>query len=243
MRRRVILALMLVVVAAVLVVVAIFQMVNFYAGEEVTLRQPVAASPLAVPPQVSAGSLEARTPEAPGLVVTPAPEPIAASAPTGLQWTRPGTGLLAEFSLGSPLVNSPGEDIVPDGFDTARWVKAPDMGTPSSDARLPVFITGHTHPSKAAVFNPLYDRATSTSYVQVGDEFLLPTEASRAAGADPLRYIVTGVKDYPKGVVETDAENEIWQIVPGRLVIVTCFQNPSGTRSTDNFVVFAQLAD
>ncbi|MBC7746844.1 class F sortase [Pedobacter sp.] len=146
---------------------------------------------------------------------------------------------MADYVLGAPLQTTASGEIIPTELETAQWVNDADMGTPGSDAERTIYMAGHTSPNQSAAFNALYDRATSTSHVLAGDEFLVTTEATVATGLEPLRYVVTGVEAYPKGVVAADAESEVWRIVPGRLVILTCFQNPSGVRSVDNFVVYA----
>lgn len=231
------------VVAAVLALVVTAEVIQFYAGEEVELRQRVAAPPQTAAPPVSAPPAAESSVAESGFTAIPPPAPIPGSPAVRLQLFRPGSGIIADFPLGAPMQTNADGEINPDGLEIARWVNDSDMAAPGSDAERTVYIAGHTHPSKAAVFNPLYDRATSTSHVQIGDEFHITTEQTIAMGADPLRYVVEGVEDYPKGVVAEGTENEVWQIVPGRLVIITCFQNPSGTRSTDNFAVYAQLQD
>jgi hypothetical protein len=55
------------------------------------------------------------------------------------------------------------------------------------------------------------------------------------------RYQVVSTARYPKGTLADVAE--VWQKVPGRLVLITCFQLDTGARSRDNLVVTAQLVD
>lgn len=230
--------LVLVAVFVALVAWATVIGVQFYAGSGAELRQPVAAPSPSAPPVSAPPSMAA--PEATS-GFTPAVTPVAASAPTGLEFVRSSTGERLVFPLGSPMQTNANGEIVPDGLDVARWVNDPDMGAPGSSTERTVYIAGHTSPRSAAVFNPLYDRATSTSHVMPGDEFHVPTEETVVRGLPPLTYVVEHVTDLPKGVVAEDVESEVWRIVPGRLVIITCFQNPDGTRSTENFIVFAQL--
>lgn len=217
-----------------------FQVYSFYyAGKGTELRLPVAAPSPTAPP-VSAPPATA-VPEAIAAVTALAPV-VPASPPLGLELVRSNSGESVTFPLGSPMQTNANNEIIPDGLDAARWVNDPDMGAPGSDAERTVYIAGHTSPRRSAVFNPLYDRASGTSYVLPGDEFRVATEATAAQGLPPLRYVVEQVLDLPKGVVAEDAKSEVWRIVPGRLVIITCFQNPDGTPSKDNFVVIAQLA-
>lgn len=78
--------------------------------------------------------------------------------------------------------------------------------------------------------------------------YLIDIAAGRAAvpdGADvylgDLHYRVTGWQKVDKP--EVGSEAAIWVNAPGRLVLLTCLQNPEQTASTQNMVVTAQLVE
>ncbi len=125
----------------------------------------------------------------------------------------------------------PGGSVDPPGPRYAYWL-AP-YGTAGPQATNTVYIAGHTFRRGGAVFNPLLDVAHEQSAVTVGAEIEIQTQEG------VYSYTVTAVERYDK--VSVDQQSELWKQVPGRLVIVTCFQYDSGQASTQNLVVFAQL--
>ena len=53
-----------------------------------------------------------------------------------------------------------------------------------------------------------------------------------------VRYSVTSTHRYAKDALP-DA-GEIWEVSPGRLVLITCFQRADGSVATENLVVVAE---
>ncbi len=51
-------------------------------------------------------------------------------------------------------------------------------------------------------------------------------------------YTVERTERYAKD--ELAGAADIWEAVPGRLVLITCFQRADGRDSTENLVVFAE---
>ena len=55
--------------------------------------------------------------------------------------------------------------------------------------------------------------------------------------AGTVDYTVTGTETYAKH--ELPGAADVWAIVPGRLVLITCFVDDDGRATDENFVVFA----
>lgn len=167
---------------------------------------------------------------APSTATPPAPTPSPAPSPEpteGLALTVPALGLRTDVGEISPV----GGVIDPPAFDRAYRI-AP-YGAPGSDNTT--YIAGHSWDSGDAVFNPLLDVGTQEATLAVGDAVEV------AQDGETFSYRVSDVQRYPKGSL-ADVE-EVWRKVPGRLVLITCFQRNDGARSRDNLVVTAELVD
>jgi sortase (surface protein transpeptidase) len=156
--------------------------------------------------------------------MTPAPSGVA--APVRVQ--VPAVGLDAEVV---PIAAA-GDELDPPRLDRAYWIET--YGSPGPDATNTVYLAGHSIDRGAAVFDPLFDQEQQTALVKSGDEVTITTDA----GA--VTYVVDETQRYPKSELANEAE--VWRIVPGRLVLITCFQRNGGGRSTDNLVVYATRA-
>lgn len=120
-------------------------------------------------------------------------------------------------------------NIDPPGVTEAYWIEA--YGAPGLTSDNTVYLVGHSWDQGDAVFNPLFDRASQSSNVEPNDSIIVTT----AAGA--VHYVIDRYERYPRTTLAED--DEVWQVVPGRLVLVTCFQPDDGSRPTENFVVYA----
>lgn len=123
------------------------------------------------------------------------------------------------------------------GFDPptltqAYWIEA--FGAPGTASDNTVYLLGHSWDNGDAVFNALFDRTSQTSRVQPGDTIVVTTNAGE------MTYGVERAERIPREEVAQES-NEVWDVVPGRLLLVTCFQNNSGGDALDNFVVFAHV--
>lgn len=139
----------------------------------------------------------------------------------------PALGLEADVREVSPE----GGVIDPPTFDHA-YVIAP-YGRPGSDNTT--YIAGHSWNRGDAVFNPLLDVPTQEGTLEAGDIVELTQDG------ETFTYEVTSSVRYPKGSLAD--EDEVWRAVPGRLVLITCFQRNDGARSRDNLVVTAELVE
>jgi hypothetical protein len=55
-----------------------------------------------------------------------------------------------------------------------------------------------------------------------------------------VRYTVQSTRRYAKDALP-DAD-EVWEVSPGRLVLITCFQRADGRKATENLVVVAEAS-
>jgi hypothetical protein len=53
-------------------------------------------------------------------------------------------------------------------------------------------------------------------------------------------YTVASTHRYGKD--ELPGATEVWEVSPGRLVLITCFQRADGREATENLVVVAEAA-
>lgn len=161
--------------------------------------------------------------------MAPAPTPtearVGVSAPKRVE--VPSVGLDVQVLPVTPE----GGELDPPTLDEAYWIET--YGAPGSDADNTVYLAGHSYDSGDAAFNPLFDRAEQIALVAAGDEIVVTTEAGR------LTYAVDSTERYPKD--ELAGVDEVWRIVPDRLVLITCFQRNDGGASQDNLVVYAHL--
>ncbi|MFC3688065.1 class F sortase [Aquipuribacter hungaricus] len=180
----------------------------------------VAAPGVAAPVPVTT----AAAPSSPASPAVPVPAPSTAPA-EGMSLVVPALGLRTDVSEVSPV----GGRIDPPTFDRAYRI-AP-YGTPGSDNTT--YIAGHSWNAGDAVFNPLLDVESQEATLAAGDLVEVVEDGVT------YRYEVLSTARYPKGTLAD--VGEVWDRVPGRLVLITCFQLDTGARSRDNLVVTAQL--
>lgn len=165
----------------------------------------------------------------PTTAVSASPDPSATPAPSGVsapvRVQVPAVGLDAAVVPITPT----GGELDPPRLDRAYWIES--YGSPGADATNTVYLAGHSVDRGEAVFDPLFDQERQAARVHHGDEVTITTDA----GA--VTYVVEETQRYPKSELADQAE--VWRIVPGRLVLITCFQRSDGGRSTDNLVVYA----
>jgi LPXTG-site transpeptidase (sortase) family protein len=119
-----------------------------------------------------------------------------------------------------PIVDDSGE-IDPPTEDDAWWWT--ERGAPGSADT--VYLAGHAIHNGDGVFAPLQQ-------VQPGAQIRLDT----TAGARTYRVDATATYD-KWNLARYD---EVWQAVPGRLILVTCFV-VDGQPTDDNYLVYASL--
>ena len=183
---------------------------------------------------------------APTPVPEPSPEP--SPEPTSLPEAAPQPTASAELEAEADIrlrVPSVGLDLPvhalePDGgainpptMTDAYWIDP--YGEPGAGASAPdntVYIAAHSWSRGEAAFDPLLDADFEGGAVEPGDVVEVDTPSGTT------EYAVTDVRRYGKDALpDADA---VWEVHPGRLVLITCFQREDGRRSTENLVVTAE---
>ncbi|KJC63589.1 hypothetical protein TZ00_13725 [Agreia bicolorata] len=122
-------------------------------------------------------------------------------------------------------------ELDPPGPYRAYWIS--DYGVAGPASTNTTYLAGHTYRDGSAVFNPLLDVPQSAGAVSPGESIVITTPEG------DVSYTIESTELYDKTSVEQ--QTKLWEQVPGRLVVVTCFQYNGGTSSSQNFVVYAQL--
>jgi hypothetical protein len=164
-------------------------------------------------------------------VVFPAPSPEmlaridAVPSEGGMRLNVPAAAL--DVPVGA--INQVDGVMDPPGFASAYLVR--NYGANLAHATVgTVFVVMHSCRGGAVCpGNYLIDIAAGTASVPQGTDVYL----------GDLHYRVTGWQKVDKPQVGATAE--IWENVPGRLVLLTCLQNRTQTASTQNMIITAQL--
>ncbi len=111
----------------------------------------------------------------------------------------------------------------------AYWIS--DFGPSGSGATNTTYLAAHSWNLGYSAFNGLMDIAAGTGRVQQGDAILVTTPEGVTS------YTVTGAGGYVKTTL--GQQQNLWDAVPGRLVLLTCFQlNDAG--ANENYIVYAE---
>jgi hypothetical protein len=214
-RRRAALA-----VAAVLALVGTFVLVaGLSAGRGEAALHPVSAAPSA----------------------TAAPRPEAsATAPPSVpapRFTPSSDVRLVVPSLGMELPLLPmtpvGDTIDPPLLTAGYWIEP--YGAPVGDAAEAtntLYVAAHSAGYGEDGFDPLIAEGGRGSALAAGDVVEVRTPTGT------VRYTVRSTHRYGKD--ELPGADEVWEVSPGRLVLVTCFQRADGSAATENLVVVAE---
>ena len=176
----------------------------------------VAASPVAgaAPPTADSG----RQAHAAAFGLAPTPPPSPNPVPTTAPATEPAAsppGWLTVEAAGidqSILPLTPSEEefasqsIVPPLTEDAYWLTS--FGTPGKASEDTTYITGHSWEGRDAPFNRL------STDVEVGDSIVLTTETG------VLNYVIDSITTLDKNTLK---DSEIWDIMPNRLVVISCY--------------------
>lgn len=158
--------------------------------------------------------------------VAPPPASSDAVADTGSRLVVPSVGL--DVPLGA--LDAVDGQITPPGFTSAYRVR--NVGVPLADAdHGTVYVVMHSlRGGGIGPGNYLTDVDTGRATVAQG-------ATVSVAGVD---YTVTGWQTVSKTALANDPG--VWADAPGRLVLVTCLELPSGAPSVDNMVIVASRA-
>ena len=126
-----------------------------------------------------------------------------------------------------------GGAINPPTLTAAYWIRPygePVGAVEQADNTL--YLAAHSTDTGKYGFDPLMESDGGGSTLVAGDV----VEVSTPSGT--VSYTVERTERYAKG--ELPEATEVWEAVPGRLVLITCYQRGGGRASTENLVVFAR---
>jgi hypothetical protein len=215
-RRRIALA-----VAAVLVLTGtLVLLAGLAAGRGEAALHPVAAPPTtAVGPRVDVRG-----------TASPSVSPVARYTPSSdVRLVVPSVGV--DLPL-LPMTPSRGT-IDPPLLTAGYWIEP--YGAPVGDAAEAtntLYVAAHSAGSGDDGFDPLIAGGTADGTLAAGDVVEVRTPSGT------VRYTVRSTHRYGKD--ELPGADEVWEVVPGRLVLVTCFQRADGREATENLVVVAE---
>ncbi|CAA9275582.1 MAG: putative secreted protein [uncultured Blastococcus sp.] len=187
-------------------------------------------------PAAATGSSD---PVAAATAVPPSAEPAQPTLPPeGVALPTPASDVhmsIAALGLDLPVLpHTPqGGAINPPMLTAAYWIQpyGEPVGAPEK-ADNTLYLAAHSTGTGKYGFDPLVDTDGGGSTLAAGDV----VEVSTPEGT--VDYTVERTERYAKG--ELDAATEVWEAVPGRLVLITCYQRGEGRASTENLVVFAE---
>ncbi|MDJ0356107.1 class F sortase [Paenarthrobacter sp. PH39-S1] len=133
------------------------------------------------------------------------PPGLAAAPPERLVY--PATGIdLAVLPLTPTDAETNGQELDPPLTENAYWLTS--YGMPGTGSTNSTYIVGHSWEGRDAPFNHLSAQA------KAGDVFTVVT----ATGS--LAYRVDSVITHDK---DTLKDSDIWDVVPGRLILISCY--------------------
>lgn len=173
---------------------------------------------------------------------TGAPEPSESQAPPSVpaaRWTPASDTRLVVPSVGVDLpllgMTPDGDHINPPLLTAGYWIEP--YGAPvgvAGDATNTLYVAAHSAGRGTDGFDPLIADDGEGSTLTAGDAVEVRTPSGT------VTYTVTSTHRY--GKEELPGATEVWEVSPGRLVLITCFQRADGREATENLVVIAEAA-
>ncbi|WP_045731197.1 class F sortase [Pseudarthrobacter chlorophenolicus] len=199
-------------------------------GQPPAVVNAVAAAPATAEPVPSATPIAAPSSTAPALdplatgapwQATPGPALPEAAAPVRISY--PAADLdVPVHPLEPDSAAAASQTIVPPETKDAYWLTP--YGVPGNHSANTTYVIGHSWDGADAPFNHL------SSAAKVGDSFTMET------GTGAIPYRVDSVTTYVKASLK---DSPIWEIVPNRVVLISCYtEDPWGK----NVVVTASPA-
>lgn len=156
------------------------------------------------------------SPPAASASATPSPSPETSTTPTPA--ALPPASPPREISIESANFTVPVLPLTPTEADLAAQSLVPpetldgywltNYGAPGEGSENTVYVTGHSWEDRDSPFNRL------SSDVKVGDTVELTTAEGE------ITYVVDSVTTHNK---DTLKDSDIWNIVPNRLVLISCY--------------------
>ena len=104
----------------------------------------------------------------------------------------------------------------------------------AAEATNTLYVAAHSAGRGDDGFDPLISDGNGGGTLAPGDVVEVRTPTGT------VRYTVQSSHRYAKDALP--GADEVWQVAPGRLVLVTCFQRADGREATENLVVVAEAA-
>ncbi len=188
------------------------------------------------PVQVAAPTVSESAAPTSAPAVEPVPSPSPMPSPTARHTPSSSVRLvIPSVDLDLPLLAlTPRRGVIDPPLLTAGYWIEP-YGTPVGAADQAVntlYIAAHSAGAGGDGFDPLLTADHRGSALEGGDR----VDVRTATGT--VTYTVERTQRYGKNALADAAE--VWESVPGRLVLITCFQRADGRASTENLVVFAE---
>jgi sortase (surface protein transpeptidase) len=187
----------------------------------------VGLAPRATSSRAAAAPSVATAPSAPGRAAATTAVPVASTPPASTVHVR-----VPALGLDLPVLPlSPRRGVIdPPLLDAAYWL-AP-YGRPGGRATNTVYLAAHADRGGGRGFDPLLTADHGGSALHAGDG----VDVQTPGGA--VHYTVDRTARYSRD--ELAGAADVWQAVPGRLVLITCLTpRAAGTATTQNLVVFA----
>lgn len=148
--------------------------------------------------------------------------------------TSPVHLLVPSVGLDLPLLaHTPRRGVIdPPTLTAGYWIEP--YGVPAADPAAvdnTVYVAAHSAGRGSDGFDPLLSTDRRDSAVSAGDLVQVSTPGGTAD------YTVERTARYDKDDLPDAVE--VWEAVPGRLVLITCFQRAGARAATENLVVFA----
>ena len=196
------------------------------------LRSGDAAEPV---PVASATVSESAAPTS-APAVEPVPSPLPTPTPTARHTPSSSVHLvIPSVDVDLPLLGlTPRRGVIDPPLLTAGyWIQpyGEPVGAPDQAVDT-LYIAAHSAGRGEDGFDPLLTADHRGSALDVGDTVDVRTPNGT------VTYTVERTQRYGKNALADAAE--VWESVPGRLVLITCFQRADGRASTENLVVFAE---
>lgn len=139
---------------------------------------------------------------------------------------------IASVGLNVPLGSMADSAVLePPTFTAGYWIRGLGVAPGTDAASGTVFVIMHSlRGGGVAPGNYLYDTQTAHSKVALGAQVEVNGQT----------YTVDGFERVTKSALPS-AES-LWTSVPGRLVVITCLEVPSGGPSQENFIMTAHLS-
>jgi hypothetical protein len=209
--------------AVVALVGALLLVVGLAGGRGQTAAQPVAD-------RTAAARSGAPEPSAPAAAAPTTPEARYTPA-SDIRLVVPSVG------IDLPLLGTTPDDghINPPMLTAGYWIEP--YGAPvaaATEAENTLYVAAHSAGRGDDGFDPLIAADGEGSTLAAGDVVEVRTPSGTAA------YTVASTHRYGKD--ELPGATEVWEVSPGRLVLITCFQRADGREATENLVVVAEAA-